>query len=572
MKRVIFLVLCFVLCPLSAHAQYTQPRGGLPRNPSFDSVTIGTTTLWSSTGSHTLLSNWLESNALQVYVSSTAGAGGDGSVDRPYNILSQIDLGTGGARSLYDARHTDGRATIVNLKYGSLFRELLYIAEGNMGSTTYPLVFRAYGDPAAGLPIITGGDVFATFAGPDGNGEYTKAGVIVEPLNVIAIAGDGTITMLTPGTVGSLTSTQFAWAANTLYLGFDPATYTIEASQREFAVRIDSAGYVEFENISCRNTLNDIWSLSHDAYGAGTGNLDASHIVLRNIEAHYDTSLSTSDGVTAHDNVQVEVYGYRCSYLQRAITTVDVVVATLEDFITDHNAYFTESNSGTSYFRRGTIDNNTTAVVRFTSTAAAPANIYFQGVKVTNTPQFATINSYSPAGPSFIDLRGVLYTGVGANIALYLNDSDADIRVYDSTFYQLAADNNSHLVYGVSGSKFTSKGSIYYCPATKYTIDLVTGATYTGDYNDFYQETSAVASLNSGTGAQTLAQWQTSTGQDAHSLNVDPGFDGNFAPSAASLLDVAGYTMIQSPIRDARQYIKPKVGTAADIGGVGSGY
>ena len=577
-KILFILGLCLLLAsPLFAKTELDSNSDGyvdsdkLGGDVTFDSVTAATGTFSGAVTMVSAVYGYATETALQVYVDSSASDGGDGSKTYPYNTLSDLNISTGGANSLYDATHTDNIPAIVNLKYGSIFYEQINLI-GVLGTVSNPIIFRAYGTPSDGKPIISAGDVIATFAGPDGNGEYTKASITTEPKSLIRINGDGEIEYLYSGTVGSLDSDEYAWSSDTLYLGFDPSTYTIEAAQRDWVFYTNGTGQVEIENIVGRLTNNDIFSFNNDS------NVGVSNAILRDVEAYYCDSVSnSSDGITAHHNVIVRIYGFKSAWCERAFTFVGTVDAIVEDIDIDNCSYATSTNEGTQIVRRGTVDNTGNAF-QVAGTPSGDFQAYAESITVTNFVRVLNWDSgYAPTSSThFYVLRGIrgINDGTGSlsGVPIWAESAYADSRIYDSTFVTDAANNNNHVYYAVSGSKMTAYGNIFNCAEAKATMWLSSGAEYEGDYNDFYRDVNGIAAIWNGSAWRSLSQWQSDTGQDSNSFNVNPNFAASGAPQAASLINVSGYSQTFHPIRDSRLYIKPKVGTNADIGGVESGY
>ena len=157
--------------------------------------------------------------------------------------------------------------------HGTIRAQLTFKGSGLPGK---PITLEA---PDGESPVISGCDVFSGFSGPDINGEY----YITATTEVKIVLRDGV--RLDEGTVGSLGSDEWDWSANTLYLGFDPNSCTIEGAQRDYAIAIEAKSYLEIEGLiyegangsgiralaSTRNVANVNITDCISRYNTGTG-------------------------------------------------------------------------------------------------------------------------------------------------------------------------------------------------------------------------------------------------------------------------------------------------------------
>ena len=139
-------------------------------------------------------------------------------------------------------------------------------------------------------------------------------------------------------------------------------------------------------------------------------------------------------------------------------------------------------------------------------------------------------------------------TGTGTRAALYLGYSINTI-VKNNIFYQ-----------GATGGSTTAKYAIILTPP-----DLVTYPTVC-DYNDLYAPNVNVGIFN--LSWQTLAQWQSASGLDAHSISRDPSFTSLVTPFDLHINELSQVIGFGTPITmvttdfdgDIRDLVTPDIG------------
>jgi len=202
----------------------------------------------------------------------------------------------------------------IYFKRGEIWRETLTIPSS--GSDGSPITFGAYG--SGDKPKISGADVITGWSGPDANGEYYKSGFTTTPNVVLRDSS-----RISKGTVGSLGADEWGYDSGTLYLGFDPSSYTIEAGQRTSPITINGKTYITIENITVYGgndradidaaggniciygtsnniTLNYITSYGCHYSGIGVGGSDVSDVTISDVTV-YDTlgtGIRFASGVT----------------------------------------------------------------------------------------------------------------------------------------------------------------------------------------------------------------------------------------------------------------------------------
>ncbi len=134
-----------------------------------------------------------------------------------------------------------------------------------------------------------------------------------------------------------------------------------------------------------------------------------------------------------------------------------------------------------------------------------------------------------------------------ASLSGIFDDEGTDNRYYFNSVYQEMNPTTTYNMYLYHGTDLDVKNNVLYHSGggTHYAISIVGDLlTYpvTSDYNDLYAPSAYVGYYN---GSQTtLANWQTATGLDSNSLNVDPDFVSLGTPdlhvNSTSPLEMAG--------------------------------
>lgn len=125
--------------------------------------------------------------------------------------------------------------------------------------------------------------------------------------------------------------------------------------------------------------------------------------------------------------------------------------------------------------------------------------------------------------PATITINDSVSYDIGSNdglIRLSTGLNGCTINLNRCVFYHSAARPTVRNESMSSGTISINNTVIVYPTATFFNqISIPTGVTYTGDYNVFLAPTSSSLNLNyQGTTCNTLAAWQSATGQDAHSI------------------------------------------------------
>jgi parallel beta-helix repeat protein len=107
-----------------------------------------------------------------------------------------------------------------------------------------------------------------------------------------------------------------------------------------------------------------------------------------------------------------------------------------------------------------------------------------------------------------------IYVGTCSYIDIYHN----------SVLYRSTDDINTYGCFVTNSSEINISNNIFITDNKGKAIYKIGGSSILSDYNDLLTGTGAVLGIWDGTNAADLSAWQALSGQDAHSVSVDPGF------------------------------------------------
>jgi len=177
----------------------------------------------------------------------------------------------------------------------------------------------------------------------------------------------------------------------------------------------------------------------------------------------------------------------------------------------------------------------------------------YAGIYLLNSPNCAVLGNRIESDYYGIQLTASKRDTVANNMVYFAGltgiyeEGGTDNRYFYNSVYQEMNPSTTYNFYIYHGTNITLKDNILYHTgggthyALSITGDLVT-YPLTSDYNDFYAPSAFVGYYNGN--RTTLANWQSATGLDAHSLSVDPSFVSLATPdlhiSPPSPVDQAG--------------------------------
>ena len=209
----------------------------------------------------------------------------------------------------------------------------------------------------------------------------------------------------------------------------------------------------------------------------------------------------------------------------------------------------------------------------YVSTATVAANILVANNEIANL----TGDGWSYQSPFKLDNpMGIALAGAQTGINVYFNS----ISLSGYTLHQNAA--MSMGIYLDSGSIANIRDNIIfnnlgmassrgYGSVAVYAVN--NNAQFTAiDHNDYYVNAAGAGNKFIGqigeAGSSTLAEWRTATGQDAHSISVDPLFtsaaDLALTASSAAISAGSGITGITSDISSTTRNNPPSIGAYED--------
>lgn len=179
-----------------------------------------------------------------------------------------------------------------------------------------------------------------------------------------------------------------------------------------------------------------------------------------------------------------------------------------------------------------------------TSSTSSAYGIYFTGVDAAIGSENIVSNNvvYSFNGEG---TQNALYNSGSDNVRYYYNTlslddataTSASSTVYTRGFYQTVTATGIELINNlitIGRSTFGPKQAVYFA---------TTGSTFTANHNDYYVSSTAgltnhIGYVN-GSSLSTLLDWQTTSGQDANSVSIDPVYasvsSGNLLPTSVAL-------------------------------------
>ena len=201
------------------------------------------------------------------------------------------------------------------------------------------------------------------------------------------------------------------------------------------------------------------------------------------------------------------------------------------------------------------------------SLSATSANAVIYGIKIDGgTATYS--NNIIGLGTGITNgntIYGIELNAIGSNaIYLYYNTVDIEGSVAGVTGNTYALSNNGYNTRNYRNNIFNnsrSGGST----GKHYALSVSSTSLLTIDYNDYYAPNGVLGYL--GANITTLAGWKAATGQDIHSLNINPVFAtpggtlaANYLPSAAGLIAVTGTGITTDYGENIRSLISPSMG------------
>jgi parallel beta-helix repeat protein len=157
----------------------------------------------------------------------------------------------------------------------------------------------------------------------------------------------------------------------------------------------------------------------------------------------------------------------------------------------------------------------------------------YSGITLLNSPNCKVLRNKIESDYYGIQLTTSKRDTVANNMVYFAGltgiyeNGGTDNRYFYNSVYQEMNPSTTYNFYIYHGTNITLKDNVLYHSGggTHYALSI-TGdlMTYplTSDYNDFYAPSAYVGYYNGN--RTTLVNWQTATGQDAHSLSADPSF------------------------------------------------
>lgn len=401
----------------------------------------------------------MDVNEEHIYISSSAGAGGDGSITTPYDAPSDINWTTGGDNSIFDWV-ADGSKVYINLKRGDTFNEELSVQTS--GAANAYITIQAYSSGAK--PIIKNTinlDDASDWTNSAGNIWYatatTEIGLIMSNNSVIGGAKKWDTSLTTQGDFFS------DEGANRLYLYSieNPGTFytDIECTLGDNTASVSIENDIDYINIyNLHTTLsghvgihlwrdnqyiniigNDISYCGGQEQGAGGGEVrngggftiqdGAKHIVFR-----HNTVWQNYDGGIA-------IQGY-------------AVGLDLEDIVMSYNLLYENTYNLEIW---GAEVTSSFTDIYFVHNACLDAGGWSQAQRADQQAQSLRITRFL-GSVSNVQIKNNLISGatsLGTSALLYTYNVDQGFDLLDVDYNSYYTYNNSDTVWHTDSTDFT---------------------------------------------------------------------------------------------------------------------
>ena len=376
------------------------------------------------------------------------------------------------------------------------------------GSAGSPITFGAYGTGAQ--PIINGADLVTGWS-PDTGSTY-EAAVTWTPNEVLRSGVILTKEASTPTSDG-----EWYWASSVLYVCCgNPSGLTMEATHRNFAVWVNAQGYISL---------------------TGLAFVKANQSSLQFNTASNVAATNCSFTQSAFDGLDISSGSYNVIFSGGTVTGNGFMPGGNSDGIGIGNQGAASHDITIQFmdiYANGNSGAGNGIDVTGTDTSVYPYNITIKGNSITNN----AFDGVFLIGCNTTSLQYNVIYGNGLNgVEMYAVQASPaiDASLYNNTI--------------IGGGTLEGQAAVGFCAgsgtASLTVKNNVLGSTnpnaygvfnwappsttLVSDYNDVYS--SLVAPFyESYIGTKTLAQWQSATGQDAHSISANPQFAN--APAA----------------------------------------
>jgi hypothetical protein len=454
------------------------------------------------------------------YANAAVAPGGAGTSGDPWGTLAEVNAGVGAGETVYlttDATH--------------IFRGQIVPA---VASVTY------IGSGSTGKAIISAGEEVRGVSGDWGKegtaNVWRKAIGGVMALKPAQVLFDGTLTSHSSWTYGVKTTSiatvgsgaKYSWWVDDNYLyvysptgpDTNPVDYysAIEADQRTNCVAgATGINNLTFTNISCRQGRGagatgggadaDVWDFS-----AQTG------IVLNNCEGWWALTNSASQSLTIHSTSTITVNGGRWMNSQCCI---------------GHGAQ-ANNNCTVNYAEMGSTVSGSYVNNFYNSGGTNPSTNILNGCWMHDCKStgFGAL-----ADGCSLTLNSCIISGsAGAGTyAFYRNVASAGpLAIYNTVFNQLGS-TYIMVTSSATGTSTTVKNCVFLSSTNNrlfIDLNLAGGATFTSDYNSFYNSTNSTSLSFKWAGTNialnnihtAITGWTAVSGQDGNSIITNPAF------------------------------------------------
>lgn len=465
-------------------------------------------------------------------------------------LAGNYTVGTGGDYATLTAAVADFNSAAITGPVTFSLLDASYTAE------TFPIIIEANAGSSAAntLTIKPAAGVDATISG--------SATVLlkINGADYVTVDGSNNATSsvnLTLNNTGTASSPVVLWIAstttdgsdyvtlkNTKYLGSTP-TATV-AGILVSGPTLGSAGTVPNNHVTIASNVFNRAQNAIFSVGLGTLQDDGTQILNNTIGSTEAAEKVGFRGLAVQNAKNVLISGNKITGVTTSTTSTAsgiLVGATINDVTVTANQITDVSNTNTGGYGSNGI---------YSNAAAGSGNVLISNNFVSNVYSVG----YASLGGVADNGNGIVLSGTGTGIKLYNNT--VSLTTNQTQAGRPAALN---ILSSVAAGAVDIKNNIF---ANNQTVTGARYAVYAGgtnaafadiNYNNYYTTGSNIGYLTST--RATLADWQTATGKDANSLNVNPVFvsptdlhltnvnsmlDGKGTPLADVTVDIDGTT------------------------------
>ncbi len=380
--------------------------------------------------------------------------------------------------------------------------------------------------------------------GPDPNDDYSTFNGAVSDLNAYGICGPVTFLVDSgsynenvvfneisgASSVNTITFKSFSGNKNDVILSYGAASST-----DNYVLQFDGADYVQFKQITLKATGASYGYVVYLLNGA-TNNLisgctiETGQSTSSNFRGIYNYGVSNYGNTFKNNDIKNGYYGIYA--YGGGTTSLQPTNYYIDNTITDFYYYGMYMYYMDSVVVRGNY------IANGSNAASYPYGVYMRyndngciydgnTIEMSGSSYSRCIYSYycdgTSAEPNYImNNFFIINAGTSTNYGIYMYYAYYT-NIYHNSFNITSGNTSSRGIYQSSGGNINIMNNIFSMPCGGYGYYLNTPtAISNSDYNDFYSTGSYIAYWSGS--HSTLSSLQSSSGKEAHSLNIDPSY------------------------------------------------